>query len=191
MYQESSNEFATEIAHIARDLLAQPTMQETLNRITELAVETVPGCDHAGILLVRPGFRVETTAATSQLVVDSNEAQGASGEGPWFDPAWRDETYRIAHMAEERRWPRYVLTARELGIGSMMGFQLFADEESLGALNLYSERPYGLTVESEQKAWILASHAGIALKGARQHRRDKEALRSEPGTVETDTDPGR
>lgn len=171
MDQERSNEFAVEIAHIARVLLSQPTLEDTLNRVVRLAVETVPGCDHAGILLVRPDRRVETPAATSQLVVDSDRAQGDLGEGPCFDAAWSEETYRIVDMADEKRWQRYVPKAQELGIGSMMGFQLFADEENLGALDLYSERRYGLTVESEQKAWIFASHAGVALIGARQGQR--------------------
>ncbi len=170
------NELARTMAQIARDLLAQPTVQETLDRIVQLAVETVPGCDHAGILLVRPGGRVETPAATSQLVQESDTAQGELGEGPCFDAAREDQHYRIVHMGAEKRWPRYVARARELGIGAMMGFQLFADEESLGALDLYSERPYGLTVDSEQKAWIFVSHAGVALKGARQHRRDEHGI---------------
>ncbi len=176
MNQDSSNEFALQIAQISRDLLSQRSVQATLDRITQLAVETVPGCDHAGILVVhRPGGRIDTTAATSQLVMDSNKVQGDLGEGPCFDAAWTDETYRVVHMGTEKRWSRYVPKAQELGIGSMMGFQLFADDESMGALDLYSERPYGLTVDSEQKGWIFASHAGIVLKGLRQHKRNEEA----------------
>lgn len=170
------NELATTMARIARDLLTQPTMKGTLDRIVELAVETVPGCDHAGILLVRPESRVETAAATSQLVHDSDAAQGELGEGPCFDAAREDQTYRIVHIGTEERWPRYIARAKELGIGAMMGFQLFADEESLGALDLYSEDPYGLTADSEQKGWVFAAHAGIALKGARQPWRDEHGI---------------
>lgn len=170
------NEFAQVMAEAARDLLAQSTMQKTLDRIVHLAVEHVPGCDHAGIMLVRPGARVETPAATSQLVRDSDRAQGELGEGPCFDAARDDQNYRIVHMGTEQRWPRYVERVRELGIGAMMGFQLFADGESLGALDLYSERPYGLTVDSELKGWIFASHAGVALKGARQSWRDEHGI---------------
>lgn len=171
MQQIKLNEFATEIARIARDLLSQPTMHATLSRIAQLAVESVPGCDHAGILLVRPGAQVETVAATSQLVIESDRAQGDLQEGPCFDAAWTEQTYRVIHMGAEKRWPRYVQKARELGIGSMMGFQLFADEECAGALDMYADRPYGFTVDSEQKAWIFASHAGVALKGARFRER--------------------
>ncbi len=176
MYQENSDDFAVTVAHIARELLAQRTIRAALNRITQLAVEIIEGCDHAGILVVRPGGRVETATATSQLVIDSDNAQGDFGEGPCFDAARMEQTYRVVDMRTEKRWPRYAPKALELGIGSMMGFQLFADEESMGALDLYSERPYGLTVESERKAWIFASHAGVALAGVRHGKRDEQDI---------------
>lgn len=166
MNEEHVNEFAVTIANIARDLLLQPTLQRTLDRITQLAVEAVPGCDHAGILVVRPGPSVRTLAATSQLVNDSDHTQVDLREGPCFDAARTDTTYRVIDMRTENRWPRYAPKARELGIGSMMGFQLSWDEQDLAALHLYSERPYGFTTDSEQKAWIFASHAAVALKGA-------------------------
>ncbi|MFG2386295.1 hypothetical protein [Streptomyces avermitilis] len=47
--------------------------------------------------------------------------------------------------AEQQRWPAYVPPAREVQLGSMMGFLLFTDDEDLGALNLYSRRPGAFT----------------------------------------------
>lgn len=173
MHQEHSDDFAVTVAHIARELLAQRSVRETLDRITQLAVEIVDGCDHAGILVVQRGGKVKTATATSQLVFDSDKAQGELGEGPCFDAARSEQNYRVVDMRTEKRWPRFAPKALELGIGSMMGFQLFADEENLGALDLHSEHPYGLTVESERKAWIFASHAGVALAGVRHGEREE------------------
>lgn len=172
--EEHSGDFAITVAHIAREILAQRTVQEALNRITQLTVEIIEECDHAGILMVRPGGKVETATATSQLVIDSDRAQGELGEGPCFDAARLEETYRVVDMRTEKRWPRYAPKALELGIGSMMGFQLFMDDENMGALDMYSERPYGLTVESERKGWIFASHAAVALVGVREGKRDEK-----------------
>lgn len=175
-HSEDSDDFAVTAVHIAREIIAQRTVHDALNRITQLAVEIIEGCDDAGILVVRPGGKVETATSTSQLVIDSNKAQGDLGEGPCFDAARSEQTYRVVDMRTEKRWPRFAPKALELGIGSMMGFQLFADEENLGALDLYSKRPYGLTVESERKAWIFASHAGVALLGVRQGKQDEQPL---------------
>lgn len=171
MLDDSGDEFATTVAHIARELVGVRRLQETLDRIAELAVQHIEGCDHAGVLLVHPGGRVETTAATSQLVRDSNQAQADLGEGPCFDAALQEQSYRVVDMRSEKRWPRYAPTARELGIGSMMGFQLFADSDGLGALDLYSEHPYAFTARTQRRAWIFASHASIALAASRQAER--------------------
>lgn len=164
--RDSADEFAFTMAEVARELMQARTVTETLVRVSQLCVETVPGCDHAGVLLVR-GEQVQTLASTSQLVVDSDRAQGELREGPCYDAA-RDATwFRVVHMGAEKRWPRYAPRARELGIGAMMGFQLFTDSDQLGALDMYADQPYGFTAMSEQLAWIFASHATVAVAASR------------------------
>lgn len=46
---------------------------------------------------------------------------------------------------------------------------LFADDEDLGALNLYSRKPGAFTETSELAGWLLASHAAVAFSSARTH----------------------
>ena len=58
---------AVGLANMARDLLAQESVQATLDRIVAHAVELVDGCDHAGILLLHNQRDVETAAATSDV----------------------------------------------------------------------------------------------------------------------------
>ncbi|GAB7106972.1 hypothetical protein JCM4814A_52860 [Streptomyces phaeofaciens JCM 4814] len=73
---------------MARDLLAQDSVDATLRRISESATELVEGCDAAGILVLS-GVKVQTLAPTSQLVVDSDQLQerrNAWGEGPASTP---------------------------------------------------------------------------------------------------------
>ncbi|TXS69871.1 MULTISPECIES: GAF and ANTAR domain-containing protein [unclassified Streptomyces] len=79
-------EFAQEMASMARDLLAQPSVDATLERITASATELVAGCDAAGILLVR-GVEVQTLAPTEQLVRHLDRLQQRVGHGPCFDAA--------------------------------------------------------------------------------------------------------
>ncbi len=162
---------AVGLATMARDLLAQKTVQGTLDRIVEHAVDLVDGCEHSGILLLHEHRRVETAAATSDLVRRSDETQGELGEGPCFDAAFHEqEVYRVADMETTvSRWPRYAPRARELGVGSMMGFLLFTDEGDLGALDLYSSQPDTFGRHSELVGWLLASHAAVAFSAARSH----------------------
>lgn len=166
-FEENLEEFALTASNIARDLVAPRSLSETLNRIAQLAVETLDGCDHAGVLLVGLG-RVRTAASTSRLVMDSDRIQGELGEGPCFDAARQERSFRVPDMRSERRWPRYAPKAEELGVGAMMGFQLFAEPNSLGALDLYANQPYTFNTRSEQMAWLLASHAAVAIAASRE-----------------------
>ncbi|WP_226485559.1 GAF and ANTAR domain-containing protein [Streptomyces parvulus] len=171
--------FAQQMASLARDLLAQESVNDTLNRITGSATELVDGCDAAGILILRDR-RVRSLAPTDQVVVESDALQERVGEGPCFDAARTSDgqrQYRIADFRDEaQRWPKYVPEARKLRLGSMMGFLLFTEDEDLGALNLYSYRPGAFTEADETAGWLLASHAAVAFSSARTHAQLQEAI---------------
>ncbi|MER6565142.1 GAF and ANTAR domain-containing protein [Streptomyces sp. NPDC001093] len=171
--------FAQQMASMARDLLAQDSVGATLERITASATELVSGCDAAGILVLH-GRQVQTLAPTHRLVVDSDQLQERLGEGPCFDAARsgvKERVLRIADLTvEHQRWPAYAPEAHALGVGSMMGFLLYTDDEELGALNLYSRRPGAFTDVSETAGWLLASHAAVAFSSARTHAQMEQAV---------------
>ncbi|WP_432020940.1 GAF and ANTAR domain-containing protein [Streptomyces sp. 1222.5] len=171
--------FAQSMASMARDLLAQDSVTATLEKVTAYAAELVEGCDAAGILILH-GRQVETIAPTDQVVIDSDQLQERLQEGPCFDAARThlgERVFRIADFTDHtQRWPAYVPPARELRLGSMMGFLLYTDEEDLGALNLYSHRPGAFTEASETAGWLLASHAAVAFSAARTHAQMEQAI---------------
>ncbi|MFD8236258.1 GAF and ANTAR domain-containing protein [Streptomyces sp. NPDC059696] len=171
--------FAQQMASMARDLLAQETVLATLQHITKAATERVAGCDAAGILLLH-GKRVETLAPTDDMVIESDRLQERLTQGPCFDAARTsngERVFRIADLtAEQDRWPAYAARARDLGVGSMMGFLLYTDDEDLGALNFYGHRPGSFTDDSETAGWLLASHAAVAFSSARSHAQMEQAL---------------
>ncbi|MER6473988.1 GAF and ANTAR domain-containing protein [Streptomyces collinus] len=167
------------MAAMARDLLAQDSGTATLEKITACATELVEGCDAAGILILH-GRQVETVAPTGQVVIDSDRLQEQLQEGPCFDAAHThlgERVFRIADFtAHTQRWPAYAPPAPKLGLGSMMGFLLYTDDEDLGALNLYSHKPGAFTQNSETAGWLLASHAAVAFSGARTHAQLEQAI---------------
>ncbi|MET8170020.1 GAF and ANTAR domain-containing protein [Streptomyces sp. NPDC005329] len=171
--------FGQQMASMARDLLAQDSVDDTLERITASATELVDGCDAAGILVLHDA-KVETLAPTDQLVVDSDRLQERLGEGPCFDAAHSargERVFRIADLTCERqRWPAYAPRAHSLGVGSMMGFLLFTEDEDLGALNLYSRKPGAFGEADETAGLLLASHAAVAFSSARTHAQMEQAV---------------
>ncbi|KOV72333.1 antitermination regulator [Streptomyces sp. AS58] len=167
------------MASMARELLGRESVTATLERITASAIELVDGCDAAGILVLH-GQQVESLAPTHQMVIDSDRLQERLGQGPCFDAArlsTGERVFRIADLTgEQQRWPAYAPQARELGVGSMMGFLLYTDDEDLGALNLYSRQPGAFTEVSELAGWLLASHAAVAFSAARTHAQMEQAV---------------
>jgi len=165
----SFDDLAADLADLARELLEQETVQATLYRIVTGAVDLVDGCEAAGIMVVRR-HEVETLAATDNVAEASDRIQGELGEGPCFDAIEQKQcVYRIEDLrAAGERWTEVAARARELGIGSMMGFLLYTNgRDDLGALNLYSSRSGAFTEHDERVGWLLASHAAVALSAAR------------------------
>ncbi|MEU8652464.1 GAF and ANTAR domain-containing protein [Streptomyces sp. NPDC048737] len=163
-------EYAEQMAVLARDLLAQDSVRATLDEIAAAAVKLVDGCDAAGILAVRKG-RAVTLAACGDMVEECDRLQGRLGEGPCFDLARRtdgERVYRITDLSRPQpAWRRFAAEAQGLGVGSMTGVLLYTDNEDFGALNLYARRPGAFREEVETAGWLLASHAAVALAGAR------------------------
>ncbi|MGW5803562.1 GAF and ANTAR domain-containing protein [Streptomyces bacillaris] len=170
--------FAEQIGVMAHDLLEQPSVDATLRRITGSAAELVAGCDAAGILVL--SAESVSLAPTEPWVAELDQLQRKLGQGPCFDaarPSTGERVLRIADFTEgEPRWADFVSEARKWGVGSMMGFLLYTEDEDFGALNFYSRRPGAFTEESERAGVVLASHAAVALSAARTHAQMEQAL---------------
>ncbi|PSM45236.1 antitermination regulator [Streptomyces dioscori] len=170
-------QFAIAVAEMARDLLAQDSAQGTLDRVAEHAKVLIDGCDEAGILTVRQG-EVHALAATSDVVRRSDRIQQDLQEGPCFDAVTdRQQIYAIEDLREpNKKWPRFAPELRKLGMGSMMGFLLFTEDDNLGALNVYSHKPGVFDETARRAGWILASHAAVAFSAARTHQQLSHAM---------------
>ncbi|WP_393100127.1 GAF domain-containing protein [Streptomyces sp. LN325] len=130
-------QFAVALAEMARDLLAQDSVQDTLDRIVEHATVLINGCDDAGILTVRRG-EVHALAATSDVVRRADRVQQDLREGPCFDAVTdRQQIYAIDDLSRpHERWSRFAPELRKLGMGSVMGLLLFPEDDEMDALNL-------------------------------------------------------
>jgi transcriptional regulator with GAF, ATPase, and Fis domain len=166
---EPQTALAAQFAVVARALQAEPTVQRTLARISELAVSVIEGCDHAGITVVRRG-RPETVAASDDVPAKVDALQYQTRQGPCLDAIRQEQTYRSHDLATELRWPQFAQRAAErTGIRSMLAYRLFAHEDTLGALNLYSREPKAFEDDVLPVGAVFAAHAAMAFAQAREH----------------------
>src|SRR3954452_13682352 len=71
---------AEAIAQVARCLHAEASAQATLQRMVELAVSTIRGCEHAGVSIVKGA--IDTPAASDDVPRQVDAVQYDTGEGP-------------------------------------------------------------------------------------------------------------
>lgn len=171
---------------IARRLQAGPSPGAIQERIARAALDTVPGCEHAAISLVRRGRPITTVGATSSLATEVDAVQYETGQGPCLDAVREAPLYRTGDLATEHRWPEFAARAVErTGVRSMVSFRLFVQAHTLGALNLYSTRRAAFDDHAVAVGAVLAGHAALAVDAAREHERAEhltEALESNRGT---------
>ncbi len=165
-----------EFAAVARSLSEAPDVDETLERIVELAVHAL-GCQYAGVSYVNlRTHQIETGAASDDVVRAGDQAQYEVGEGPCLQATQDGSSYLVHDTVNDERWPRWSARAEELGLRSVIGVQLFDDGDTLGALNLYATEPRHFTDDDVGVAEVYAAHASVALGSARQELHLRRAI---------------
>ncbi len=165
---EAGDDLAVRLSDLARRMQGEDTLEETLQAIVETAVDTVPGAQYAGLSVVEHRRKVHTRAGTDELVFQVDQAQYDTGEGPCLDAMYEQHTVRLPDMTAEQRWPEFTRRTSELGVASMLSFQLYVQKDTLGALNLYSSDKNAFGDDSEQVGLLFAAHAAVAMFGAQQ-----------------------
>jgi GAF domain-containing protein len=166
---------AAVLADVARKLLAAKTLQGTLQRIVDLSVEVIHGADYAGISLVE-GVAVTTPASTDRLVTELDELQATLAEGPCVDAIRRHASVHTDDLSTERRWSRFAPEAARRDMRSLLVYRLFVEEDTLGALSLYSRQEAAFSDADQDLALLFAAHAAMALSTAGAHAANLERV---------------
>lgn len=153
---------------------------DPLAAIVRAAVSDVAGCVHASITLVDRG-ELSTPVASDDEVAEIDACQYQAGEGPCLDAATAPDrdaaaTVVVHDLARDPRWPAFARAATRRGVCSMVCYQLFAEEEVFGALNLYAPRVRGFTGDDVRLGSLLAAHAATAMAASRREANLRAAL---------------
>ncbi|WP_236833783.1 GAF and ANTAR domain-containing protein [Blastococcus sp. KM273129] len=156
------------LADLAREMQSQADAPAVLDLIVASVAGTVPGAEEATISLVQARRRVVSAVATGNLARLFDDLQQQTRQGPCMDAMYEHETVRVDDLATDQRWPDLGRRAAELGLRSMLCFQLFVHGDDLGALNVLSRHPRAFTDESERIGLLYASHTAVALAQAQK-----------------------
>jgi GAF domain-containing protein len=150
-----------------------------LDELVEHAAAEIPGAQYAGITVTRNAKHIDTPAASHKWPILLDEIQQRHREGPCLTAAWEEKIVHVADLQTDNRFPLYRRDALErTPIRAIMAFQLFIADETMGALNVYAERPHVFDHTSRDIGRVFAAHSSVAWNSARRQEQFKRALAS-------------
>ncbi len=159
----------TEPSRLARGLEAMSgffvggaTLQETLEEVAQLGVDTVPAADLAGITMLVAG-EPRTAVFTDATAPEVDSAQYETGMGPCIHAFRHNQVYRVDDLDGDRQWPAFSEAAAARGLRSVMSLPLTVRHQCVGALNLYSRAPAAFSDGDVRVALQFAAQAAILL----------------------------
>ena len=155
------DELDTALRSLSHLLLAEETLDETLNRVASLACRTLSACDMASVTMINDG-RPSTPVQTEALAKELDRAQYSSDHGPCL------EAYSVRGVVRGTipdcgpRWSHFTEAADAADVRSVMAVPLLIGERPVGALNLYSRKADSFDEDDEQTALLFSQQAAVA-----------------------------
>ena len=150
---------------LSRLLLSEETLEATHGRVASLACRALPPCDLASVTMVNDG-RPSTPVQTDPLASDLDSAQYRSRRGPCLEAYQAGKVVREKISENSDRWPEFSNTAAKAGVHSVLAVPLVANDQPIGALNLYSKSPGGYDEAAEETAVLFSEQAAVACANA-------------------------
>src|SRR5688572_25124010 len=96
--------FESSFAALSAFFVGDSPMEETLERVAELACSAVPGTEYVGMSLLMPHGKAATTVFNDPRVPIVDQAQYDADTGPCLDALRTSVIHRIDSMADDERW---------------------------------------------------------------------------------------
>jgi GAF domain-containing protein len=150
------------ITELQNVLLGTESIEKFVHELAVQAASLVSGSLSCGITMSRGG-QTSTVACSDDLATEVNDIQYRLLEGPCLTALDDGCLARIDDMTAEDRWPRFAAEAARTGIKSCLSLPLITREETVGALNLYSQDSHAFGADETRRAERFAENAAGAL----------------------------
>jgi GAF domain-containing protein len=152
-----------DLSRLLAEIAESPSAEGPIEQIVAFTAQTFDTA-HAGVALIRDrGRRLETAGPTTPVVRQADELQVRLGEGPCMDAAAESRWVVSNDVARDPRWPTWGPRVGELGLGTVLSFELHAGGSRRGALTVYGSGGRQFTHDDVEQGRLLALHASVAL----------------------------
>ena len=162
------------IGHLCRVVHADESLESSLRRVADTALNVINRCDAASVTLAEDGT-ISTWVSTDEAAEEIDEHQYRSDEGPCLDAIRTGEANFVDSLTSDQRWPSFRPRAVAEGMTAVYSLPLKVGGETVGALNLYS-RSKSFAFPDLQAAEALAAQAAVTLANARAYQQAQERI---------------
>ncbi len=143
-------------------VLSRETVDTALELVTSLAASATAGTLGAAVTIVDEHGK-RSLAASNQTAEQADALQYEFDEGPCLTALRTQQLVRIDDTSTDARWPRWNKAVSRLGVRSVLSTPLLADDDPVGAMKIYCERPMNYGPHDEHVMRLLAAQAAILL----------------------------
>ena len=140
-------------------------IQEVLDHLVRRIVDVLP-VTAAGLTVISPGVEPRYVAASNESALRYEELQSELREGPSLATYHTGEAIAVPDLIRDDRFGAFASRAVAVGLAAMFTFPLRHENLTLGALDLYRDRPGDLSQASMAIAQTLADVAAAYLINA-------------------------
>lgn len=152
--------------------------EDLVARISEEAARILPNARDVGVIVTDVDRTARTVSTSGPVPRQLDELQIRTGTGPCLTAARKQIVVRIHDLAADTRWAAFRDAALRCDVASMLCMPLYVDEQQMGTLSFYADRPHVFREGVEPIARLLATLSAIALADSRQRERVERALRN-------------
>ncbi|WP_461082858.1 ANTAR domain-containing protein [Streptomyces deserti] len=165
-------ELAEALTVAARQLHETPTPHSTLRTAVRLAVDLMPGAEHAGVSVIERSNQRRTVAWTDEVVRSAETRHTGRDQQPYWERLWTSPVVRITDSEADDGGD--VLSG--LGLRSALSLRLRADRRRLTVLTAYARKPGVFDEHATRIGRLFTAHVSIALDSATEREQLTEAM---------------
>ena len=161
-YMDDLQDSLAQLGQLSTGLLS---LEESLTRVAQFAVQAIPGAEGAGLTLLEEN-RSDTIVATADFVTQIDDIQYSLGQGPCISAAADQQTVMSGSLGGDQRWPQFGSRAARMGVHSVVSLPLVTNARVLGAMNVYAHEKNAFTADAGRLGELFAVPAAIAVQNA-------------------------
>ncbi|MER6982841.1 GAF and ANTAR domain-containing protein [Streptomyces carpinensis] len=158
----------------AQQLHDTDTPHSTMRTAVRLAVNLLPGAEHASITVIERGGHRRTVAWTDEVVRTAEGPGGGREQASYWDGLWHAPVVRMADSEGEDGGGPLV----GAGLRSALALRLRAEKRRLTVLTAYAGKPRAFDDSATRIGRLFTAHVSLALDSATVREQLTEAMRT-------------